>query len=90
MCEGGVATWNRSVGPRPSVWHQCAVPWPIERCVWRTAFGRPVVPELNTSTASSVSLAGSRRHLLVRTGPEGHSATIVDVDHAAFPEQLSQ
>jgi len=28
---------------------------PMERCVCRTAFGRPVVPELNTSTASSVS-----------------------------------
>ena len=54
MCEGGVATWNRSSGPSPSASHQCAVAWPIERCVWRTALGSPVVPELNTSTASSV------------------------------------
>ena len=22
MCDGGVATWNRSSGPSPSVWHQ--------------------------------------------------------------------
>ena len=61
MCDGGVATWNRSSGPRPSASHQCAVAWAIERCVCRTAFGSPVVPELNTSTASSVS----------RTSPAG-------------------
>jgi len=29
---------------------------PIDMCVWRTAFGKPVVPELKTSTQS---LAGS-------------------------------
>ena len=55
MCEGGVATWNRSSGPRPRAWHQCSVAWPIERWVWRTALGSPVVPELKTSTDSSVS-----------------------------------
>ena len=41
MCEGGVATWNRSSGPSPSAATQCSVPRPIERWVWRTALGRP-------------------------------------------------
>ena len=59
MCEGGVATWNRSSAPRPRAVHQCAVAWPIDRWVWRTALGRPVVPELNTSTASAVPAAGA-------------------------------
>ncbi len=60
MWEGGVATWNRSSGPRPRAATQWAVAHPIERWVWRTALGRPVVPELKTSTASSSSeVAGS-------------------------------
>ena len=54
MCDGGVATWKRSSGAETErvapvrAWRA-----PIERCVCRTAFGMPVVPELNTSTASS-------------------------------------
>ena len=55
MCDGGVATWNRSSGPRPSATTQCSVPRPMDRCVWRTAFGRSVVPELKTRTQSSLS-----------------------------------
>ena len=43
----------RSVSP--SAVTQCAVAQPIERCVCRTAFGRPVVPELKTRIASSSS-----------------------------------
>ena len=38
-----------------------AVAWPIERWVWRTALGSPVVPELKTRTASSVSRASRPR-----------------------------
>ena len=55
MCEGGVATWNRSSGPSPRAAHQCAVACPMESWVWRTALGRPVVPELKTSTDSAPS-----------------------------------
>ncbi len=57
MCDGGVATWKRSSGPRPRAVHQWAVAWPIDRCVWRTALGSPVVPELNTRITSSASAA---------------------------------
>ena len=53
MCDGGVATWKRSSAVSPRACTQCAVPAPIERWVCRTAFGRPVVPELNTRMASS-------------------------------------
>ena len=53
MCTGGVAIWKRSLSVSPSAVIQCSTPWPIERWVWRTAFGKPVVPELNTSTASA-------------------------------------
>ena len=55
MWDGGVATWNRSSGPRPKAAHQSVVACRIEACVCRTALGSPVVPELNTSTASSAS-----------------------------------
>ena len=55
MWVGGVATWKRSSGPRPSAPTQWAVAWPIERWEWRTALGSPVVPELNTRMASPVS-----------------------------------
>ena len=70
MCDGGVATWKRSSGPSPSAAHQCRVPCPIERWVWRTAFGQPVVPELNTSTASSLvaHLAPRQRPRRARRG----------------------
>ena len=54
MWEGGVATWKRSSGPRPRTERQCSVAWPMESCVWRTAFGSPVVPELKTRMASAV------------------------------------
>ena len=91
MCDGGVATWKRSSGPRPSAWHQCAVAWPIERWVWRTAFGSPVVPELNTSTASSVSLGlGDRRVAGRRLGRRPLHRPVVDVGDPARPEQLGQ
>src|SRR5665213_3512364 len=56
MCDGGVATWKRSSGPRPRAEHQSAVAKPMDRCVCRTALGRPVVPELKTRTTSSRSL----------------------------------
>ena len=59
MCDGGVATWNRSSGPRPRAAHQSVVARPIEAWVWRTALGRPVVPELKTRTASSPSSTGA-------------------------------
>ena len=55
MCDGGVATWKRSSGPRPRAVHQWAVAWPIDRCVCRTALGSPVVPELKTRITSSAS-----------------------------------
>ena len=61
MCDGGVATWKRSSGPRPRAAHQWAVAWPIDRCVWRTALGSPVVPELKTRITSSASERSDRR-----------------------------
>ena len=70
MCDGGVATWKRSSGPRPRAAHQWAVALVIEPWVWRTAFGSPVVPELKTRTASSVSSSAPDA-----TGPAGRAAT---------------
>ncbi len=59
MWAGGVAIWKTSSGPRPERRPPSgSVATAIERWVWRTALGSPVVPELNTSTASS-SAAGS-------------------------------
>ena len=69
MCDGGVATWKRSACPSPSARHQCAVARRRERCVWRTALGESVVPELKTSTTSSRSptTAGGAGSVLVRS-----------------------
>ena len=53
MWNGGVAICNRSALVRPSASTQWRVPWNIVRWVWQTAFGSPVVPELNTMTARS-------------------------------------
>ena len=55
MCDGGVATWNRSSGAEPERLDTSA-PWrgrSSGACAARPS-GSPVVPELNTSTASSV------------------------------------
>ena len=56
------------------------VAWPIERCVWRTAFGSPVVPELNTSTASSVS----------RTSPSAGRSRLADCQPPRGTESSSR
>ena len=53
MWNGGVAICNRSALVRPSASTQWVVPWNIVRWVWHTAFGNPVVPELNTIRARS-------------------------------------
>ena len=49
----------------PSAVIQCSTAWPSDRCVWRTALGRPVVPELNTKHRIGVGVVddgtGSRR-----------------------------
>jgi hypothetical protein len=52
MCDGGVAICNRSVGPSWSARPQWPTAAANEAWVWRTALGRPVVPELKTKTAS--------------------------------------
>src|SRR5271166_4513351 len=52
MCDGGVATWMRSRSVSCSASRQCPTAASSDAWVCRTAFGRPVVPELNTSTAS--------------------------------------
>ena len=57
MCDGGVATWKRSSAVRPRASTQWRVPAPSEAWVWRTAFGMPVVPELNTRIDSSSARA---------------------------------
>ena len=53
MCEGGVAIWKRSSLPSPRAATQWSVPAEMDRCVWRTALGWAVVPELKTKSASS-------------------------------------
>jgi hypothetical protein len=58
MCEGGVAIWIRSAAVRPSASRQCVTAAPNDAWVCRTAFGSPVVPELNTRTASAPGSGG--------------------------------
>ena len=53
MCDGGVATWNRSSSVSPRTAIQCWVPAASDACVCTTAFGIPVVPDENTRIASS-------------------------------------
>lgn len=52
MCDGGVVTCRRSRSVNASAARQCRTAAFSEAWVCRTAFGSPVVPELNTSTAS--------------------------------------
>ena len=59
MWKGGVAIWNRSSAVRPSADPQMTMAAPMLEWVWRTALGMPVVPELNTSTASVWSQSSS-------------------------------
>ena len=59
MWNGGVAIWNRSSAVRPSADPQMTMAAPMLEWVWRTALGMPVVPELNTSTASVWSQSSS-------------------------------
>jgi hypothetical protein len=58
MCDGGVAICNRSVGPSWSARPQWPTAAANEAWVWRTALGRPVVPELKTKTASPAGGTG--------------------------------
>ena len=53
MCDGGVTICMRSAAVIPSASRQCRTAAAKDRWVWRTALGRPVVPELKTSTASA-------------------------------------
>ncbi len=76
MWTGGVAIWKRSASVRPSAVIQCSTPWPIERCVWRTAFGKPVVPELNTSTASASGSAPCQSVMLCDNTGGSSSASV--------------
>ncbi|KDO98036.1 hypothetical protein MAV101_04390 [Mycobacterium avium subsp. hominissuis 101] len=86
MCDGGVATWIRSRRVSRSASRQCRTASSSEAWVCRTAFGRPVVPELNTSTASparggapAVGCAGgtgsSRCSIGIRPASTGWSPT---------------
>ena len=56
MWEGGVVTWIRSRAVSPSASCQCRTAARRDAWVCRTAFGKPVVPELNTSTTSAAGL----------------------------------
>ena len=53
MCEGGVMICMRSADERPSAARQCATAAANAPRVCRTALGIPVVPELNTNSASA-------------------------------------
>ena len=55
------------------------------RCVWRTAFGNPVVPELKTSTASA---SGSSTTARDRGAADGRRA--VEVEHRRRRERVRQ
>ena len=91
MCDGGVATWNRSSGPSPSASHQCRVARPIERCVCRTALGSPVVPELKTRTASSVSSPTPTSRSCTAVGQRGlERRRVVEIGRAVRSEVSRQ
>ena len=64
MCDGGVATWMRSRDVSCSASRQCRTAARNDAWVCRTAFGSPVVPELNTSTASAAGVGRRRSRLL--------------------------
>ena len=92
MCDGGVATWNRSSGPSPRAATQWSVARPSEAWVWRTALGRPVVPELNTRTASS-STVDRRTARPVRSAATESASTggrVVEVGHRVGAEAVGQ
>ena len=86
MWDGGVATWKRSSAPSPRAATQCPVAAAIVACVWRTAFGSPVVPELNTRTTSSSGCGGGPSSVRRR----GVRQRLVDVDHGLRAEALDQ
>jgi hypothetical protein len=77
MCEGGVVTWMRSCSVSSSASHQ----WPMaarsDPWVCLTALGSPVVPELNTRTASACR-SGVR---LGGAGRGGGGYGVVEVQH---------
>ena len=49
--------WSRSSLRMPDAEFQLITVATSDRCVWRTALGRPVVPELNGSATSRSSAA---------------------------------
>lgn len=53
MCDGGVMICMRSAAVRPSASRQCSMAAANPAWLWRTALGMPVVPELNTNSASA-------------------------------------
>ena len=80
MCEGGVTICKRSAAVIPRASRQCRTPAANDRWVWRTAFGKPVVPELKTSTASA---SGSGHTGLASTGVTGSSRCSIGISAAS-------
>ncbi len=60
MCDGGVMICMRSADDKSSALRQCCTATANEACVWRTALGIPVVPELKTNSASDSGAGASK------------------------------
>ena len=76
MCEGGVTICMRSADVRPRASRQCRTATANALCVCRTALGMPVVPELNTNSASASADGGSNVRLPGVTGSSSDSIGI--------------
>ena len=79
MCDGGVMICRRSLDESASAARQWAMATEKAPWVCLTAFGIPVVPELNTNTASEAGSTGSNSR---QPGVTGSSRCSIGMDSA--------
>ena len=91
MCDGGVAIWNRSSGPSPRAWHQCAVPRAMEAWVWRTAFGPVGRPRTeHEDRLVGRTDVGDRRGLRAVDVDDPRRRLVVEIEDAVAAEDRGQ
>ncbi|CNI64752.1 Uncharacterised protein [Mycobacterium tuberculosis] len=83
MCDGGVATWMRSRFVSCSASRHCPTAVSSDAWVCRTALGRPVVPELKTSSASLSGPSCLRGLVIASTGVTGSSRCSIGIRSAS-------
>ena len=83
MWDGGVVTWIRSRLVSRSASRQCRTAASSDAWVCRTALGKPVVPELNTSRASFLGLSGREEPDVGSAGAIGASRCSIGIRPAS-------